>query len=364
MIRINKMKEPVESFLKKLSKNDSLVDIIDQHFFKKTPAFFALSYFYIYLDYLYPKGGTGSLPEVLKQKIIELGGKVLLNTEVSKVIPSQKIIHDSKGETYSYDDLIWCSDLKKLYEIIDLNGLDFKITSGIIKQKQKLMSRRGGDSIFALMMGVNVPPDKFKKISNPHFFYTPSSKGLGEIHRSRLKSLINNFDKTTKKEILDWVNDYCKYTTYEISIPALRDSSLAPKGKTGFVISFLFEYDLIKKVSQAGWYDEFRKEVEKRIIKTLSESIYPGIDKKVIFSISSTPLSIQTRLNSSEGGIVGWSYELPVPVINSFSKMPKAIMTPIPNVLQAGQWAYSPAGIPTVILTGHMAAQHVINKKN
>ena len=361
--RINRMQEPVESFLEKRSSNQSLVDIISQHFFKNTPAFFALGYFYVYTDYLYPKGGTGQLPKAIEQKIVEWGGKILRETEITKVVPSEGKLYDARGNVYSYDNLIWSGDLKTLYSIIDLKNLSSTIVSNILRQKEEFQSKRGGDSVFSVMIGVDEPPEKFKSISNAHLFYTPSRKGLGETHRSRLKLLIENFEKTKKEEIFEWVEDYCRLTTYEISIPALRDRSLAPEGKTGLVVSFLFEYDLIKKVEAAGWYDEFKREVEDRILKTLGNSIYPGIEEKTLFRFSSTPLTIFRKAGSSEGGIVGWSYETPVPVVNNLRKMPASIKTPIPNVLQAGQWAYSPAGIPTSILTGWLAAQNIAKTK-
>ena len=57
--RIYRLGEPVEDFLGRMTVNRSLKDIIDQHFFHKTPAFFAMSYFSLYLGYLYPPGGTG-----------------------------------------------------------------------------------------------------------------------------------------------------------------------------------------------------------------------------------------------------------------------------------------------------------------
>jgi len=361
--RINRMQEPVESFLEKRSSNQSLVDIISQHFFKNTPAFFALGYFYVYTDYLYPKGGTGELPKAIEQKIVEWGGKILKETEITKVVPSEGKLYDARGAVYSYDNLIWSGDLKTLYNIIDLKNLNSTIVSNIIRQKEEFQPKRGGDSVFSIMIGVDEPPEKFGSISNGHFFYTPSRKGLGETHRSRLKLLIENFEKTQKEKVLEWVDDYCRLTTYEISIPALRDRSLAPEGKTGLAVSFLFEYDLIKKVEEAGWYDEFKREVEYRILKTLGNSIYPGIEEKTLFRFSSTPLTILRKAGSSEGGIVGWSYETPVPVVNNLRKMPSSIKTPIPNVLQTGQWVYSPAGIPTSILTGWLAAQNIAKTK-
>ena len=35
--------------------------------------------------------------------------------------------------------------------------------------------------------------------------------------------------------------------------------SLAPEGKTGLIISVLFDYSLTKHIQAMGWYDEFRK---------------------------------------------------------------------------------------------------------
>ena len=241
--------------------------------------------------------------------------------------------------------------------------MDLKISNKITANHKKYISHRGGDSIFSFNIGVNEIPAKFASISNGHFFYTPSKKGLNELFRSKLKTLLNNFDNVTKEELLQWLDEYCLLNTYEISIPVLRDASLAPEGKTGIIFSFLFEYDLIKKVQEAGWYEEFKKEIENRILNTLDEHLYPGIKEKILFQFSSTPLDISRIVGSSEGGITGWSFETPVPVVNDLRKMVNSVKTPIPKVLKAGQWAYSPSGIPIAILTGWHAAQSILKNK-
>lgn len=358
--RINKMNDPVEPFLENISSNRSLTDVIDQHFFKNTPYFFALGYFHVYLDYIYPKGGTGKLSKALIERFTELGGEILNEIEISQVIPSESNIIDTNGRSYPYDYLVWTADLKTFYQILDIKNLKKKVSHKIIEQKEKLLRRRGGDSIFTLFIGVDEPPEKFKSISHGHFFYTPSKKGLGERHRSILKNLIENLENTSKQTILTWLDEFCQLNTYEISIPVLRDPKLAPPGKTGLIVSFLFEYDLINKVQEAGWYDEFRTEVEKRILKTLANSIYPGIEDKLLFRFSSTPISIKNRVGTSEGAITGWSYQESIPVVSNLRKIAKSVRTPIKNVLQAGQWVYSPAGIPTAILTGSFAAKKLI----
>jgi len=361
--RINRRKDPVEETLKKITSNQSLIDIITQHFFKCTPTFFALGYFHTYLDYYYPKGGTGKLPEAVAQKIIEWGGSILYGTEINEIIPSENKLTDVDGNTFSYENLIWCADLKSLYRFLKLHDLKEKVSRKISIQKDKFLSNRGGDSVFSLFLGIDEPLDKFQSISNGHFFYTPSKKGLGESTWTRLRKIINNFETTPKEVIMHWLDDYCKLNTYEISIPGLRDPSLAPKGKTGLIVSILFEYDLMKKVQEGGWSEEFKKEVENRMLEALLKSIYPIIKDKILFRFSLTPVSISNRVGSSEGAITGWTLENPVPVVQSILKMTKSVKSPIPNVLQAGQWVYSPSGVPIAILTGLAAAKKLMKNK-
>jgi phytoene dehydrogenase-like protein len=312
---------------------------------------------------MYPRGGTGELPKAMVQKINEWGGKIQNETEITEVNVSEKTLKDKDGDTYPYDSLIWSADLKTLYRIMDIQGLDEEDTLSISEQKERIHSARGCDSVYSLYVGVDMPLEDLGSISKGHFFYTPSKQGLGETHWSELDSLIENFDTKSKDEILQWLDEYCQLTTYEISIPALRDPALTPDGKTGLEISTLFEYDLVRKVEDEGWYDEFREEVENRILDVISNSLYPGLKDKVVFQSSSTPLSIAKAVGTSEGGIVGWSYLSPVPVVHELRKMPSSANTPMPDVYQTGQWAYSPAGIPTAILTGWHAAQNIIKSK-
>jgi phytoene dehydrogenase-like protein len=361
--RINRRQDPVEDTLKEMTSNQSLIDIITQHFFKSTPTFFALGYFHTYLDYFYPKGGTGKIPEAVVQKIIEWGGSILYNTEVNEIIPSERKLTDIDGNTFSYENLIWCADLKSLYRFLEFRDLEEKVSRKISIQKDKLLSNRGGDSVFSLFLGVDEPLEKFQSISNGHFFYTPSKKGLGEETWNTLRKIINNFESTPKEAIIHWLDYYCQFNTYEISIPGLRDPTLAPKGKTGLIVSILFEYDLMKKVQEGEWYEEFKIELENRIIEVLSKSIYPKLKDKILFRFSLTPVSISNRIGSSEGAITGWTFENPIPVVQNILKMTKSVKTPIPNILQAGQWAYSPSGIPIAILTGLAAAKNLMKNK-
>jgi phytoene dehydrogenase-like protein len=360
--KFNQFNMPMEVFLKGLTENESLIDILTQHFFRKTPTYFALGYFYVYLDYFYPKGGTGALDHLLKEKIRGRGGDIKLNKHIVEVVPSESKIVDSEGCCYPYDHLIWAADLKALYQYLNPVGLDSITTQKIEAERHRIHSSRGAESVFIMFIAVNRPPSYFQENGGAHMFYTPSKQGLGETNRQERLCLIEDFDNKSKIEILEWLEKYIKLNTYEISIPVLRDDSLAPEGQTGLMISCLFDYDVMVKVEKAGWYDEFKKTIENHIIDIFSQTIYKNIDEDILFKFSSTPLTINKLSGSSEGAITGWSFEKEPPVINTLKDIPKSVFTPIPNIYQAGQWAYSPAGVPIAMLTGWYATQVIMKQ--
>ena len=358
--KINRMNMPVEEYLKNIVTDPSLRDMIAQHFFKNTPTFFALSYFSLYLDYFYPLGGVGRLAEALQDKLLEFGGEIRTNTTVTAVLPDEHIVKDDHGVSYEYKNLIWAADLKALYRVTETGNLPQDVRTNIAETGAKMMANRGGDSVFTLFLEVDEPLESFGKIGHGHFFYTPSKKGLGETHRSELDELLSNFAEAGKKEVLAWLDRFTDLNTYEISIPGLKDPALVPPGKTGVIISLLAEYDLFKKVEEAGWLEEFIRELEDRILKVISGSIYPMLNDKVIARFSFSPLSIEKRINSSEGGITGWAFTESMPVVNKIQIADRSVLTPIPSVYQAGQWVYSPGGVPMSILTGKLAADRAV----
>ncbi len=360
--KINRMDYPVEAYLEKTSSNTSLRDIISQHFFKNTPTFFAMSYFSLYLDYFYPKGGTGVLPGTLEKKFTDLGGRIVTGSKIVELRPAESIAGDVHGNEYAYKRLLWAPHPRPLYGILNSGGLPVPTTTAVEEKGRRLLARRGGDSVFSLFLEVDEPPERFSRIAKGHFFYTPSREGLGQLHRGVLRDMLNNWGETSREDLLDWLDDFCRLNTYEISIPVLKDPTAAPAGKTGLIISLLLEYDLAKKIEEAGWLDVFTRELEKRMIDTISASVFPMLKDRVISRFSYTPLSIEGRICSSEGAITGWSFEEPVPVVNRIQKGAQSVLTPIPGVLQAGQWAYSPAGVPMSVLTGKLAADRVMKE--
>jgi len=81
-----------------------------------------------------------------------------------------------------------------------------------------------------------------------------------------------------------------------------------------------------------------------------------------LHQFSSTPVTINKMIGSSDGAITGWTFEADPPVVNSLKDIPKSVLTPVPGIYQAGQWAYAPAGVPIAMLTGWYAVQEIIKR--
>jgi hypothetical protein len=281
-------------------------------------------------------------------------------TIIKRVLAFEKRVADHNNIGYIYQNLVWAADLKTFYRISGTEGLSLKIRTKFEKVKNRLLEKRGGDSVFTLFIEVDEPIESFKRIANGHFFYSPSGKGLGEIRWGELDGILSAPGGPDRSRILSWLDKFLALNTYEISVPALKNPVLAPEGKTGLIISFLAEYDLFKMIAETDWYKEFISELEERIIKVLAGSVYPMLNEKVIAHFSFTPLNYKNRVGTSEGAITGWSFREPVPVINKIMAANRAVITQLPSIFQAGQWTYSPAGVPMAILTGKLAALKVL----
>jgi phytoene dehydrogenase-like protein len=354
--KITALNIPVVDFLKRYTQNQSLLDIITQHFFRETPAFFALSYLKLYLDYHYPLGGTGTFSKTLEDFVVQHGGNILTNTEIRTIDPQNRRLTSTDGRGFSYKKLIWAADGKRLYQIVDLDSLqDNKARQAIQERWEKIRDKTGNDSVLTLYLGLDIKKDFFARIATEHFFYTPDRQG-----QSAAGPIPDGADRQT---IENWLEKFFALTTYEIACPVLRDASLAPEGKTGLIISVLFDYELTKAIAEKGWYEDFITICETRMIETLDATIFPGIRNAVLHRFSATPLTMEKISGNTHGAITGWSFtNNPMPAESRLPKILNAIKTPIPEVLQAGQWTYSPSGLPIAILTGKLAADQAIKE--
>ena len=344
--KADRLDEPVRTYLKKFTTSEELIDMICQHFFAETPTFFALSYFGLYLDYRYPLGGTGALPKRLEAAIREQGGEALTGTAVVGIDQNARTATLENGQIVSYRMLIWAADQRTLYR-----ALKQPLPKPAQQQQELAEHSHGIDSILTLYLGTSLPPEQVESVCGAHGFYTPNTTGLGKLpvwQSLRCEGI---------DAIRDWVVSYLETTTYEISVPVLRDASLAPEHKTGLVISTLFDYSLTKWFEDAGEYEAFKALVSETMLRVLSSTVFPGLKEGVLFSFCSSPLTIERETGNLEGAITGWANtNRPVPAVHRFGAIAHSVETPVPNILQCGMWTFSPAGLPVSIITGKLAA--------
>lgn len=343
MGKIKKLQEPVTTFLSRFTKNQSLIDIIAQHFFADTPTFFALSYFGLYLEYQYPLGGTGALVSAMERYLNEHGSAILSSYSVTAIDAENQLI----DEKFSYTHLIWAADLKSMYRCLK---------QPLPQRQAQLEAQKGGDSIFSFSIACSLPPAYFAEKSSPHLFYTPTKDGLGIVAPTALDP------SCQEREVIEqYLISYLENTTFEISLPVLRDPSLAPEGKSALLISCLFSYELTRRIEKQGWYEEAKALCEKTILRVVSENLYPELPSHLLESFSSTPTTLERLTANSEGAITGWAFTGgKIPVIHSMQEITKSVRTEYASISQAGQWAFSPSGLPISVMTGKLASNRAI----
>lgn len=362
--KVARLMLPVDEHLATLSRDRALVDIIAQHFFQKTPTYFALSYFTLYLDYRYPRGGTGALPAKLREYALAHGAEILAGTEVVGVDVGNRTLRDAAGSIHPWRRLVWAADQKTLYRSVDIASVsDAGKRRGVEARRAAIAGARGGDSVYTLFLSSRLDPGYFSCIASAHFFYTPSRAGLSGADIRELAPADPAAGAFTrdKARIVAWTRRYLGLTTYEVSFPVLRDPSLAPAGMTGLIVSTLMEHALHKHVHEMGWIEEYQRLCDDTIVEVLGSTVFPRLKDSIVDRFSSSPLSLERISGNADGAITGWAFTNPtIPAVHDMPKIARSVHTPIPGVYQAGQWTYSPSGLPISILTGKLAADRVL----
>lgn len=360
MSKAMRMFDPVDVHLRRYTSNEALISMIMQHFFEKTPAFFALSYFTLYMQYHYPKGGTKALVDGMVNAILAHGGEIYNSTEVSALNPHSNCIETHQGHTFTYKKCIWAADTTYLYaKLKDVEKLPRRVLRRIQQRQQRISHKKGADSILSLYLICHIPPQTFSTMFGPHSFVTPQLSGLHTVSLDELIQPDHTFTKD-KTRLFDWIKRYLHVNTFEISIPSLRDPQLSPPDECTLIVSTLFDFHLTQHLADCGYYNEFKEVVTNTIIEIFTPTI-PHLASKITKSLIASPLTIASRTHNHEGSVTGWSFaNKPFPVHYEFLKVSQAVKTPIPHVTQAGQWTFNPAGVPVAVLTGKLAADAVI----
>ena len=158
-----------------------------------------------------------------------------------------------------------------------------------------------------------------------------------------------------------WLNHISDKIKVLIYFAPVDDENLQGEDKLSLQVSTILDYDFFKKASLEGQEEELKNYGKEVLLDILEEHFYPSIKERIESIHVVTPLSYERRTLNFKGAISGWSFDQEkIPSLTSFREMRKATFTEIPHIFKAGQWSFSPAGIPVAILTGKLAATDVL----
>ena len=333
------MKIEMRTYLEKHIHNPNLVNLLCDLFPDGTTAFFGLGYFRMFLDYYYPEGGMQSIPNLLAEGIAEKGVEIRLNTRVESILVKNGEacgVRLANGEEVKAGNVIASSDLSQaLTRMLPEDLLPVKL-------EQKMLKAKVSHSVFNVFLGLDVPPEQLNLFGSGHVFFNPDLEGITEQ------------DRISRE-------DYFYHVPQEISVPCMHDPKLAPAGKTGLNLSAMTSHKFL-----GGWmnddlsYSQLKEDCADDLIRSF-EKYYPDLSKHILFRVTSTPRTILNQTSNLDGAIMGWSYHRKEALNRgSLLAMRSIVKTPVPHLLTAGQWTFAPGGAPTAMLTGRLAADHIL----
>jgi len=332
-------KKQLYPYLQEHIKNNDLVNLMSGLFPDGTSVFFGLGYFAVFLDYHYPIGGIHVIPNALADYIREKGGEIRVNAPVKQVLIKQGAavgVELENGEQVFAGKVISAADLKRTLTILsDPSLLPARFLA-------KMQGAGVSHSVFNVFIGLDMPVDALNFAGCHHVFYNPELAGITEddrIHRE----------------------DYFMHVPQEIAVPSMTQPALAPAGKTSLNLSAMANWEFM-----GGWDKDpaeyaRSKDLYARQMITSLERYIPHLSEHIEFYQAATPRSVFTHSRNSQGAIMGWSYNR-FQTFNRVSllKIRSTAITPIPNLLTAGHWSFSPGGSPIAVLTGRLVADAVI----
>ena len=265
----------------------------------------------------YLKNGIQELPDKLRDKFISLGGEVLLNSEVEKIISDtdkSEIIIKSKDEKISANSIISNIDIMHTLKNLVPKKHGDEMSKPLKMFKQSL-------SCFSLYLKLNKKPP-FS--TNVHFV-------------SLKKDIQNNiYDKIIKN---DFENLYI-----DSFFNTMDNSNRA-------IISHIVPFN------DKQFWVEHKKSFADKLLKEFSiKTGLVGEDIEVKETV--TPISFYNWTYSYQGANYGWA-----PFVSQVFPKYK-LESKIPNLYFVGHWLGMGHGISTVAYLGKMVANKIINLGN
>ncbi len=292
-----------------------------------------------------PMGGSRTFPEWLSYASKKMGGEILFNSKVTKIIIENKIVKGVEFQNKGKIKKIYCkyivstSDLSTLYEKMLPKSI---IPENVIK---KLNNAELYTSAVTVSIATDCPLEDLN---------------IGE-------ESIYLYDNTNNKKVLSSGNPH-KSGMHIIS-PTVRDKSLAPVGN-GILTLFIpahiennnywnCEKDENGKFIRGKEYIKLKEEYAEILIKRVQNKLIPNLKEHILFYDVSTPITYY-RYTANKGGTMMGQRPGKENMMNKVA----TYKTPVKNLIVSGHWSDLGGGVPISVKAALNTSLIIIKKES
>jgi phytoene desaturase len=320
------------SFVSKYFKNDKLRQVFSFETLLiggspfRVPAIYSMVHFVEKTwGIFYAMGGTGSLVQAFVKLYEEMGGELILNSEVTKinlVVKKATGVEIVDGRTLEADVVVSNADYATTY----MNLIDSR--KRFWNSDWKIKSMAYSMSLVVIYFGFKKTADLDLKHHN--IILGPRYKGL--------------LDDIFNKKVLS--EDFSQY----LHVPTLTDPSMAPEGHhTAYTL-----IPVPNKLAKGVDWDVEGDKITDKVLKFLDEEGYiPDLQKNIVYKKFVTPDYFENTLNSYLGN--GFGVE-PVLTQSAYFR-PHNKSEDISNLYLVGANTQPGAGTPSVMMSAKMTAE-------
>jgi phytoene desaturase len=294
--------------------------------FTATSVYSLIAYLETQYGMLWVRGGTHRLVEALERLFIELGGKIKLNTEVTKIEVDDKErkvtgVLTENGEHFPTDIVVSNADVAMTYmKLIDK------------KYRKKNSDRRYKKAKYSMSLFMIYFGTKKTYPEMPHH---------NIIFGSRYKELIKDiFDR----HILP--DDFSIY----LHVPTRTDPELAPPGCETF-------YACVPVTNQDSGIDweQMKEPFKDRVLQYLNDNYLPGLLDNLAVCEVFTPQDYEREFNAYKGN----AFQLQPLMSQSGWFRPHNRSRDIKGLYIVGAGTHPGGGVPSVFLSGKITAEQI-----
>ena len=274
----------------------------------------------------YAVGGTGALVRALTRLFEDMGGKLVLNSEVAQIVIDEQTRRATGVQTCNeqfYPASLVVSNADVAHTYLDLVPARFRRKN----TDRKIKGMNYAMSLFVLYFGTN---RKYEQVAHHEILMGPRYKGL--------------LDDIFKHKKL--AEDFSLY----LHRPTATDPSLAPEGCDSWYV--------LSPVPHLGGdtdWTTMAKPYRDAIVNYLEQHYLPDLSKHIITEHYIDPLHFRDTLNS----YLGSAFSVEPVLTQSAWFRPHNISEDVANLYFVGAGTHPGAGLPGVMSSGKIVADMI-----